>query len=223
MFAKMFTDETRTKLQNFLRGDGPEEPRNHFEKISRYLRASFGASRTSQEDFEGKSIIKKEQAGVLRDYAKANGLWLGKFGDDHDYLARGGESTVYLAKNGQHVIKVNDAVYYATWAEYFNSIALHNLFFPTTAYSLLGFTEGNEVSGSDPTLSIVLQQPFIEGSQVTLEHIQQFLLFNSFEVKKRQDYFNHEFRIALEDMHDENVIAKGEMLLFIDTVFYIMK
>jgi len=26
----------------------------------------------------------------------------------------------------------------------------------------------------------------------------------------------------LEDMHDENVLAKGEVLFFIDTVFYIM-
>ncbi|WP_373287040.1 putative polyvalent protein kinase domain-containing protein [Filimonas zeae] len=28
--------------------------------------------------------------------------------------------------------------------------------------------------------------------------------------------------MALEDMHDENVIAQGQLLFFIDTVFYIM-
>ncbi len=39
---------------------------------------------------------------------------------------------------------------------------------------------------------------------------------------KRQDYYNQEFGLVLEDMHDENVIAKGDVLFFIDTVFYVM-
>jgi hypothetical protein len=38
----------------------------------------------------------------------------------------------------------------------------------------------------------------------------------------RQDYFNDEFDLKLEDMHDENVIANGDVLFFIDTVFYVM-
>jgi hypothetical protein len=32
-----------------------------------------------------------------------------------------------------------------------------------------------------------------------------------------------EFGLILEDMHDENVIAKNDVLFFIDTVFYIME
>lgn len=56
------------------------------------------------------------------------------------YLTRGGESEIYLAPDHLHVIKVNDAVYYATWTEYFNSLVIHNLMFPNTAYELLGFT-----------------------------------------------------------------------------------
>jgi hypothetical protein len=28
---------------------------------------------------------------------------------------------------------------------------------------------------------------------------------------------------VLEDMHDENVIARNDLLFFIDTVFYVMK
>ncbi len=40
---------------------------------------------------------------------------------------------------------------------------------------------------------------------------------------RRQDYYNKELALALEDMHDENVIAKENVLFFIDTVFYIME
>jgi len=47
-----------------------------------------------------------------------------------EYLTRGGESEVYLAADKLNVIKVNDAIYYATWTEYFNSLVLHNLLFP---------------------------------------------------------------------------------------------
>jgi len=44
-----------------------------------------------------------------------------------------------------------------------------------------------------------------------------------FENTRRQDYYNKEFGLELEDMHDENVIVKDDLLFFIDTVFYIME
>ena len=43
------------------------------------------------------------------------------------------------------------------------------------------------------------------------------------KIQKRQDYYNSEFGLVLEDMHDENVISKDAILFFVDTVFYIMK
>jgi len=55
-----------------------------------------------------------------------------------------------------------------------------------------------------------------------LENIKALLAFNGFENTKRQDYFNKEFGLILEDMHDENVIAKDTVLFFIDTVFFIV-
>jgi hypothetical protein len=67
-----------------------------------------------------------------------------------------------------------------------------------------------------------LQQPFIEGEQADLKDIGELLTFNGFANTKRQDYFNSEFGLVLEDMHDENVISKNDVLFFIDTVFYIM-
>jgi len=132
------------------------------------------------------------------------------------YLTEGGESKVYLSENGRFVFKVNDAGYYATWTEYFNSLLLHNLLFSNSTYVLIGFTE------IDERLFAVVQQPFVEGDQAALEHIEEFLGFNGFLKTKRQDYYNDEFGLVLEDMHDENVIAKNNILFFIDTVFYIL-
>jgi hypothetical protein len=83
---------------------------------------------------------------------------------------------------------------------------------------MLGFT-----SGKDEALCAVLSQPFIEGGQADLENIKELLTFIGFENTIQQDYYNKEFGLELEDMHDENVIAKDDLLFFIDTVFYIME
>jgi len=133
-------------------------------------------------------------------------------------LTEGGESKIYLAPDQLHVIKKNDAVYYATWLEYFNSLVIHNVLFPNTAYQFLGFTLGEEEK-----LQAVVQQRFIEGEQADLANIKEHLIYNGFAHTKRQDYFNSEFGLILEDMHDENVIANNDVLFFIDTVFYIME
>lgn len=92
-------------------------------------------------------------------------------------------------------IKVNDGIYYASWTEYFNSIVIHNLLFPDTTYELLGFT-----SNKTEAFCAVLRQPFIEGGQAELEYIKEHLTFNDFQNTRRQDYFNEEFGLLLEDI-----------------------
>lgn len=71
-------------------------------------------------------------------------------------------------------------------------------------------------------LSAVVKQPYIKGGTPNLSHIKDLLTYNGFENIKRQDFFNRELGLLLEDMHDENVIAKDDILFFIDTVFYIL-
>ena len=212
----MISDEIREKLQNIVRGTCLEGPTDRCSTVRNHLIEGFGTSPTVKGEFESRSIIKKKQIEFLKSYAKESGLWLESLAPQSEYLTKGGESKVYLAADGLNVIKVNDAVYYATWAEYFNSLVLHNLLFPNTTYSLLGFIE------NDGKLNAALSQPFIEGEQAKLENIKDLLSFNGFENTKRQDYYNKEFGLVLEDMHDENVIARQDVLFFIDTVFYIM-
>lgn len=211
----MLSDDTRKKLEYIIRGQVIEGQKDSCTTIRNHLCASFSTSTTVKKDFEGQSIIKEKQITTLKAFADRHTLWVTDLPKDHQYLTHGGEAKVYLDKDGKSVIKLNDAIYYATWLEYFNSIVIHNIFFSDTAYKFLGFTE------KENRLYAVLQQPFISSEGIAeLENIKQLLGFNGFENTKRQDYFNKEFGLILEDMHDENVIVKDDMLFFIDTVFY---
>ncbi|RFS24956.1 hypothetical protein DVR12_07145 [Chitinophaga silvatica] len=214
----MISNEIRRKLQNIIRGALIEGEEDHCSAIRNLLSQSFGSNPTIKREFESRSILKEEQACLLKSYAKNNNFWIQTLSSGNQYLTRGGESEIFLATDHRHVIKVNDAIYYATWLEYFNSLVIHNLLFPSTAYEFLGFT-----SCKEDTLCIILKQPFIEGEQADLANIKELLTFNGFQNTRRQDYYNEEFGLVLEDMHDENVISKDGTLFFIDTVFYIMK
>ena len=212
----MVADEIREKLQNIIRGARLEGAADHCSTIRSFLIEGFGTDPTVKSEFESRAIIKEKQANFLISYAEGAGILLDSMPPGSEYLTKGGESTVYLAADKLNVIKVNDAIYYATWIEYFNSLVIHNLLFPNTAYSLIGFTRNGG------NLAAVLEQSFIEGEQAKLDDIRELLTFNGFVNRRRQDYFNEEFGLVLEDMHDENVIARQEVLFFIDTVFYIM-
>ena len=213
----MIADEIREKLQNIIRGELQEGQMDSCTAIRNLLCESFGTGPTVKSEFESRAILKEKQVSFLKAYAKKENLWLESLPSGSQYLTEGGEAKVYLAEDGHSVIKVNDAGYYATWTEYFNSLLLHNLLFYNTAYTLLGFAE------FDQKLYAVIRQPFVGGGQAALEHIEEFLKFNGFEKVRRQDYYSKELGLALEDMHDENVIAKENVLFFIDTVFYIME
>ena len=76
----------------------------------------------------------------------------------------------------------------------------------------------------DDQLLCVLKQPYVSSNELAnLEEVKKLLEYNGFKHAKRQDYINEEFGLLLEDMHDENVLAKENSLFFIDTVFYITK
>jgi hypothetical protein len=211
----MLPNDTRDKIKNITAGIIIEGSTDSCTTTRNLLCASFPTSTTVKEDFEGKSVIKEKQASILETFCNKNDLWIASLPGEDRYLTRGGEARVYLDADNRNVIKVNDAVYYATWLEFFNSILLHNLIFPNTAYIFLGFIKENSI------LYAVLKQPFITSdAQVELEDIKKILTFNEFENSRRNDYIHKELGLILEDMHDENVIVNSDTLFFIDTVFY---
>lgn len=123
---------------------------------------------------------KEKQVVFIESYCNEHQLWVNDLPGKDRYLTRGGEARIYLNVDNKHVIKLNEAVYYATWLVFFNSISLHNLIFSNTAYSFQGMIKEQDV------LFAVLKQPFITSdAQVDLEDINRFLSYNGFENSKR--------------------------------------
>lgn len=151
----------------------------------------------------------------MKQWAERNKLLLKEPPSKETFLARGGEATIYYNAESRTVLKLNDAIYYATWLEYFNSVVIHNLLFSNTSYTFTGFIQ------QDAALAAIMEQPFIESDgPVDLEDVKKLLDYNGFKNTKRNDYYNEELGLILEDIHDENVIVKSATLFFIDTVFY---
>lgn len=216
----MIPNDIREQIENISAGNVIEGRADHCTTIRNLLCASSTADRKVKVDFEGKQRLKKEQAGFLEQYAKSNGLWLDEIIFE-DFLAKGGEASVYFASDHRHVLKVNDTGYYATWLEYFDILCLHNTLFYNTAYSLEYYTLLPDPSGENILHVLVKQSYIFSDRTVELSEVREFLEHNGFELVRRNDFAHPELHLILEDMHDENVLVQEDALFFIDTVFYI--
>jgi len=115
-----------------------------------------------------------------------------------------------------YVIKTNASIFYEYWLDYFNSLLIHNYYFPATAYSFIGFKI------IDDGLYAVVRQEFVSTTEATdLVAVKQFLTYNQFFNTRNNDYINTELGIIFEDLHDENVLSKNAVLFFVDTIFYL--
>jgi hypothetical protein len=162
---------------------------------------------------EDEKHFKKQETKRLENYISEKNLWIDI--DLTQYVSEGAEQKVYL-KDTENVIKLNDSIYYNSWKDYLYNLLLHNYFFPDTAYDLIGFTKDNDI------LYAVVQQAYVSITANTdLKQVKEFLTLNGFENNRNNDYINPELGIILEDLHDENVLTRNEVLYFIDTVFYL--
>lgn len=200
----------KNELRNIISGKNEVRGGIVIQAITNYLRGSSQASRVAKNE----KHFKKKETTRLKTYVTNNNLWLINV-DKSNYVSEGAEQKVYL-KDNQHVIKLNDGIFYTSWEDYFNNLLLHNFYFADTAYELLGFTEENEI------LYAVVKQFFVNATVNTdLKTVQEFLIANGFINIRNDDYYNAELGVILEDLHDENVLTKNGVLYFIDTVFFI--
>lgn len=201
----------KDELQHILQGKSQVSHGTLIQTIASYLRASIATS----TETERSEPNKREETKILTAYINTHRLWNCDV-DFSLFISEGAEQRVYI-KNEKAVLKLNDSIYYETWLDYFNNLLLNNYFFPDTAYKLVGFYKSNH-----NVLYALVEQNYIEFSHPTdLNQVKAFLRNNGFENTKNNDYYNPELGIILEDLHDENVLTKNDMLYFIDTVFYI--
>ena len=157
---------------------------------------------------------KSEETKGLVSFIDQKDLWVNDINTDF-YISEGAEQRVYL-KDEKSVWKLNDAIYYSSWQDYFINLLLNNYFFSDTAYELKGFYQEKNI------LYAVVVQNFVKANKKTdLLKVKEFMKENGFENTRNNDYFNAELGIILEDLHDENVLTQDDVLYFIDTVFYL--
>ena len=198
------------ELHNILSGKSEVRFGAIIQTIAGYLKNGETTSGT----IESEKHLKSEETESLKKYITQNNLWIEDI-DLSQYVSEGAEQKVYL-RDSENVLKLNDSIYYTSWKDYFYNLLLHNYFFPDTAYELIGFTKDNEV------LYCVVQQSFVAITENTdLNQVKTFLTKNGFENNRNNDYINPYLGIILEDLHDENVLTRNEILYFIDTVFYL--
>ncbi len=200
----------KDEIYNVLSGTSEVSLGTTIQAITSYLNNGQKASPT----LENEKHLKKQEAEKLATYISKHNLWINDL-DFSQYVSEGAEQKVYL-KDSEHVLKLNDSIYYSSWKDYFYNLLLHNYFFPDTAYELIGFTKDEDV-----LYAIVKQNYVIVTSNTNLENVKTFLTLNGFENVRNNDYQNSELGIILEDLHDENVLTRNEILYFIDTVFYL--
>jgi hypothetical protein len=201
----------RDDIQHILSGKSQVKHHHLIQTTCSYLKRGQGTSSMAKDQQQHK----EEETKSLIQFAEDNKLWVENINIDL-YVSEGAEQKVFL-KDGTSVLKLNDAIYYASWIDYFHNLLLNNLFFPDTAYQLLGFYKESSI------LYAVVEQPFVKANEKTdLNIVKAFLENNGFINKKNHDYYNEELGLILEDLHDENVLTQDGMLYFIDTVFYII-
>ncbi|MEO8759550.1 MAG: hypothetical protein ABI388_01135 [Bacteroidia bacterium] len=200
----------KNELRNVISGKNKVRYGATIQSIASFLKRSKGASKVAKNS----KLYKQKEAEDLKKYITENNLWAVGV-DITNYISEGAEQKVYL-EDGKHVLKLNDAIFYASWEDYLNNLLLHNYYFEDTAYELIGFIE------EDETLYAVVKQYFVRATEKTnLEAVKEFLTANGFINTKNNDYRHPELGIILEDLHDENVLSENGVLRFIDTVFFV--
>lgn len=109
---------------------------------------------------EGRRAIERRKNELLKQWAIATGNWhtnIKDFTDDTEPIGHGTDSDVYMARDGQHVIKFSKGKPSGKrFRPDVDNIPLFNSLFPDTAYEILGYGE------KDGKFVRILQQPFVD-------------------------------------------------------------
>ncbi len=202
--------KVKYELQNIISGESGASYDALIQTVASHLRSGKRAGPMAEEKHQNKA----KETTKLVEIASTLDLLIDHIPEEK-FIAKGAEQKVYISDE-KYVIKLNDAIYYASWEDYFYNLLLHNYFFSDTAYQLLGFYHKHNI------LYSVVKQPYIKADRMTdLEKVKSFMLANGFKNKRLNDYCNDQLGLIIEDLHDENVLTSSEHLYFIDTVFFI--
>lgn len=165
----------------------------------------------------GTTSCKSVQLVRLKKWAQEQGCWFDNRSLFGDYIDRGSENEVYLSKDGNEIIKLNDFRYSDdNLTPFFERIYAHNKYFDACPYRMIGFAEN-----SDGNVCAVLVQPYIDDARLaTREEIHEEFLRLGFRPEDGGAYYTNG-QHDIFDAVDGNVLVGGDgHLYFIDTIIY---
>ena len=182
-------------------------------------RASAVAQRVLKEieALAGTTSCKSVQLVSLKKWAQDKGCWFNDCSQFGDFFDRGSENEVYLAPDGQHIIKLNDFRYSDdNLGPFFERIEAHNKYFDACPYRMIGFAENR-----DGKVCAVLVQPFIaEARLATKEEVHEEFLRLGFHPEDNGEYYTNG-QHDIFDAVDGNVLIDDEgNIFFIDTIIF---
>jgi len=121
------------ELQNVLSGKSSNSYNATIQTISSLIRSNEKAGPMAERKHQNKDQETKQ----IIDFARKS-EWIYDSINEEDFVSSGAEQKVYI-KNKRHVLKLNDAIYYDSWEDYFHNPLIHNFFFSDTAYKLISF------------------------------------------------------------------------------------
>lgn len=117
----------KDELQNIIRGKSGISQKTLVQTVANYLRRSEGTSPMAKENKQ----YKQEETEKLIEYCTQNNLWATDKLNFDLFVSEGAEQKVYI-KDDKTVYKLNDAIYYLSWLDYFTNLWLNNYFFSDT-------------------------------------------------------------------------------------------
>jgi hypothetical protein len=168
------------------------------------------------------------QQEILTEWASANNCLLTRQEYDEiknfTFIGSGIEAKVFLHPEGTHVVKVVDYSIFSKTplASLDNKIAMHNMIFEETAYTLLGIANFTD-SSDNRKFHLIIAQPFIYGEELpTYQEIEKWMVKRGFtgdstthavnHVKFHHSYIlrdcNNSISVRISDAHPRNFIKR---------------
>src|SRR3954464_11961301 len=119
----------KNELQSIISGNGSVSNGKIIQAIAGYLRRKKEAIPEAEKAEFGK----EQESQVLMEFIEGHGLWYNNV-DSSKYIGEGAEQKIYEFSDPGFVLKLNDSIFYKFWQDYFNSLLIHNYFFPHLAY-----------------------------------------------------------------------------------------
>ncbi|TAE73607.1 MAG: hypothetical protein EAZ85_06600 [Bacteroidetes bacterium] len=139
---------------NELQNNNSKQDNHSLRKSIKAIALHLSTSKRASTKTENAILNREQEEAILIDFLGKDAFYTENIKLE-TYITEGAEQKIYFNEQKNTVFKVNSGIFYASWADYFMSLLLHNFFFEDTSYTFLGMKKENNA------LFMIVEQPFI--------------------------------------------------------------